>query len=332
MNIKEGMNFDQIQEVMRSDRLTIKEVLTTSEGAQLFVAAIDQKLLDAYKTHPSSWQRVADEIITDGSDIRLPELVGVKAFYVPEMGEIPFADVDITGQTYTMQSFKTRLGISQEMIEDNKVNLMGWMTQKCGNKMKELEDIETFKCLDTFHLTGNVGGVMYNTFVGEENRGVFYTTGAFTNGLSGTALNWADMISTSTVTLQTQTRTVNGRVYDYPVYADTIICNPTREMGLRQVLGAAITVVATGIANNVMLAGSNLFNGMLNIVSSPRCGARVAYITQAKKGLVMFRHQAYRQPRVEKTANFAYDAQEVKAVTRFLPAVIDQRAFMAITT
>jgi len=330
-NFKEGMTLDQITEVMHKDRLTIKEVLTTSEGAQLFVAAIDKKLLDAYNTHPSTWQAIADEIITDGSDIRLPELVGVKAFYVPEMGEIPFADVDITGNTYQMQSFKTRLGISQEMIEDNKVNLMGWMTQKCGNKMKELEDIETYKCLDTYNATGRAVNT-YNTFVGEENRGVFYTTATFTNSLSGTALNWQDIISTSMVTLQTQTRTINGKAYDYPVYADTIICNPSREMGLRQILNASINVVTTGLANNVMLAGSNLFQGALRLVSSPRVATRLAYVTQAKKGLVLFRHQLYRQPRVEKTANFAYDAQEVKAVTRFLPAVIDQRAFVPVYT
>jgi hypothetical protein len=103
-------------------------------------------------------------------------------------------------------------------------------------------------------------------------------------------------------------------------------------MGIRQVLGASINVVTTGIGNVAMLPGSNLFQGALRIVSTPRVATRLAYITQAKRGLVVFRHQAYRSPRVEKTANFAYDAQEIKAVTRFLPAVIDQRAFMAVLT
>jgi hypothetical protein len=331
MNIKEGMNLEQINEVMRKDRLTIKEVLTTSEGAALFVASLDQKMMDAYKAHPSSWQSIADEIISDGNDIRLPELIGVKAFYVPEGGEIPFADTDITGSTYQMQSFKTRLGISQEMIEDNKVNLMGWMVSKCGEKMKEIEDIEVYKCLDTFNATGRAVNT-YNTFVGEENRGVFYTTSTFTNSLSGSALNWEDIIMTSMTTLQTQTRTINGRTYDYPIYADTVLCSPSREMLVRKVLNASIVNIATGAAGGTNVAGTNIFNGALRIVSTPRIATRLAYITQAKRGLVLFRHQLYRQPRIEKTANFAFDCQEVKAVTRFLPAVIDQRAFMPIYT
>jgi hypothetical protein len=70
----------------------------------------------------------------------------------------------------------------------------------------------------------------------------------------------------------------------------------------------------------------------MNLVSTPRCAARLVYFTEGKRGLVLFRHQNYRTPRVEKTANFPYDATEIKAISRFIPAVIDQRAFWASLT
>ncbi len=332
--LKEGMSMDELMEVMSRDKLTIKEVLTKSEGAALFVTVLDKKLLDAYASIPAQWQKVADEIITDGSDVRLPELVGVQGYYVPELSEIPFADVDITGTTYQIEKFGLRLGISQEMIEDNKIGLIGWLTTKAGQRMKELEDIEIFKCLDTRNSTGNAVNA-YNVFYGQESRGRNYPTGGFTNGVSGSAQNWEDIITTAMATMQIQTRTINGRVYNYPIYPNIIVANPSREMAIRKILQPTTVVVASGLiagAVQTNVAGQNIFQGALNLVTTPRIHARQVYIAEAKKGLVLFRHQNYRNPRVEKTANFPYDAQEIKAISRFLPAVIDQRSIFAVLT
>lgn len=331
VELKEGMSMNELMEVMSRDKLTIKEVLTKSEGAALFVTVLDKKLLDAYGSIPAQWQKVADEIITDGSDVRLPELVGVQGYYVPELSEVPFADVDITGTTYQIEKFGLRLGISNEMIEDNKIGLIGWLTQKAGTRMKELEDIEVFKCLDTRNSTGNAVNA-YNVFYGQESRGRNYPTGGFTNGLSGTAQVWEDIIATAMSTMQIQTRTINGRTYNYPIYPNIIVCNPSREMNIRKVLQPAMVVVGTGVGAATNVGGSNIFQGMLNIITTPRINARQVYIAEAKKGLVLFRHQNYRTPRVEKTANFPYDAQEIKAISRFLPAVIDQRSIYAVLT
>ena len=329
--LRNGMKMDELMEVMQKDNLTIKEVLTKSEGSALFVTVLDQKLLDAYREVPSKWSMVADEIITDGSDVRLPEMIGVQGYLKPELSEIPFADVDITGTSYSLNSFGLRLGISQEMIEDNKIGLIGWMTTKAGRAMKDLEDIEVFKCLDTRNSTGGAVNT-FNTFLGQENRGVYYATGGFTNGLSGTARNWEDIISTAMTTMMVQTRTVNGRAYSYPVYPNIIVCNPSREMEIKKILSPAITVSNTGVGGNANVAGGNIFQNMLTVVSTPRVHARQVYITESKRGLVLFRHQLYRTPRVEKTANFPYDATEIKAISRFMPAVIDSRSFYAVLT
>jgi len=329
--LKEGITMQELMEVMSHDKLTIKEVLTKSEGTSLFLTVLDKKLLDAYSNIPAQWSKVADEIITDGSDVRLPQMYGVQGYYKPELSEIPFADMDITAATYNIESFALRLGISQEMIEDNKIGLIGWMTQKAGEKMKELEDIEVFKCLDARNGTGaNVN--TYNIFYGQENRGRSYATGGFTNGNSGSALNWEDTINTAMASMQTQTRTVNGRTYNIPIYLDTVVCSPTRAMGIKKILQPAITVNATGMDAGTNVAGNNIFQGLMNVVVTPRIHARQVYLTQAKKGLVLFRHQLYRTPRVEKTTNFPYDATEIKAVSRFLPAVVDERAFWATLT
>jgi hypothetical protein len=329
--LKKDMSMNELMEVMSRDRLTIQEVLTKSEGTSLFLTVLDKKLLDSYAAVPAKWNLIADEIITD-SDIRLPQLAGMMGYLKPELSEIQMTDLDITGTTYSLNSFGLRVGISQEMIEDNKIGLIGYLMEKAGQRMKELEDIEVFKCLDTFNATGRAVNT-YNTFLGQEDRGVWYTTGAFTNGLSASAQNWEDVIATAMATMQIQTRTVNGKVYPFPIYTNTIICNPSREMSIRKVLGPATTVVQTGLAGNFNVgAGGNIFQGALNIVSTPRLAARQAYITEAKKGLVLFRHPLYAQPRVEKTANFPIDAQEIKAISRFMPAVVEQRAFYAVLT
>ena len=328
--LKKDMSMNELMEVMSRDKLSIQEVLTKSEGTSLFLTVLDKKLLDSYAAVPAKWNSIADEIITD-SDIRLPQLIGMQGYLKPELSEIRMTDVDITGTTYSLNSFGLRVGISQEMIEDNKIGLIGYLMEKAGQRMKELEDIEVFKCLDTFNLTGRTVNV-YNTFLGQEDRGVYYTTGAFTNGNSGTAQNWEEYIATAMATLQIQTRTVNGKVYNFPIYPNVILCNPSREMAIRKVLGPSMTVVQTGMGANLNVGGNNIFQNALTIVSTPRVAARQVYITEAKKGLVLFRHPLYQQPRVEKTSNFPIDAQEIKAVSRFMPAVVEQRAFWPVLT
>ena len=70
-----------------------------------------------------------------------------------------------------------------------------------------------------------------------------------------------------------------------------------------------------------------MFNGILNIVVSPFVGRGQAYILQAGRGLIMLEREAIRTDRM---SNWAFEAEEVKAIARFMPAVIEERSIFGV--
>jgi hypothetical protein len=81
--------------------------------------------------------------------------------------------------------------------------------------------------------------------------------------------------------------------------------------------------------SKVNLPGNNVFNGILKVVASPFVGRGMAYILQAGRGLVFLEREAIR---VDRQANWAFEAEEIKAITRFMPAVVEERSIFGIIT
>jgi hypothetical protein len=338
MDIKvreDNITFESLTEDLARQKVTIKEYVARSEHTNLFTVAINKKILDNFKTHPSVWNQVFDVVNKgdgEGRTVRFPTLYGINPVYVPELSEIPFGDMDDTATTVEAVKLGIRMGISQEMIDDNEVGLMEWMIRRTGQRMAILRDQESFKALDTYNATGAAVDGTINTYIGNQNRGAYYTTGTFTNQQSASAANWEQILNTAVQQMKDQSITFGGRTYKIPVYVDTIIANSVRDIALRKLLRSATIVQATGVgdtnnASVTQVAANNIWNGMLNVITTPYVGRGQAYLMQAKRGLVLLDRKA---PAVDQNANWAIDAQEIKALTRFMPAVIEERSIFSI--
>jgi len=326
---EDNITLQSLEEDLAHDNITLKEYVTKSEGTALFTVALNKQLLNTYKNFPTFYKRVFKVIQNDGKDVRFPSIFGIRPEFVPELSEIPFGNLDISSTTVYARKFGLRMGISQEMIDDNEVSLLSWIMSMIGEKTAMLFDQECAKVIDAHNITGmTVDGTWSGGYVGSRNRGVYYATSSFTNGISASAANWEQLINTAINTLRSQTKTLGSQNYRYPVMADTIVAHSVRDMSLRKVLNSSIIIGATGIgdagnASITQVAGKNLFNQLLNVVTTPYLSRSSCYITKAGRGLILLMRKA---PAVDKNTNWAFDAQEGRVLTRFWPAVIDERS------
>lgn len=322
-------------EDLKRAKMSVKEYITRSEHSNLFTTTINKKILDNFRTHPSAYNQVFDVIPKgdgEGRTVSFPTLYGINPVVIPELGEYPFGDIDDTATTVQAIKFGLRVGISQEMIDDNEVGLMNWTIRRAGQRMSMLRDQESFKALHTFNATAASVDTTLATYAGTKNRGIYYTTGAFTNQQSASAANWEMILNTAIQQMKDQTITFNGETYKIPVYVDTIIANSVRDVSLRKLLRSATIIQSTGIGdtNNAqvtMVQGSQAWNGALNLITSPFVARGSAYLTQAKRGLVFLDRKA---PSIAQDANWSRDAEEVKMSTRFMPAVVEERSIFSI--
>ena len=331
---EDNATLDTLFEDLINDKISIKEYITRSEGgSHIFTTLLNKKLLTAYQTTPVTYTQFVDVVQSDGKDIRFPALDGVNPAYVPELSEIPFTQTDITSVTVIPEKFGMRVGISQEMIDDNEVNLMGWHVTRAGVKMRELEDQETYKAIHTFHGTGAAGDASVSTYMGNYDRGKYYTTSTCTLTLSGTALGWEALMTTAINILQTRTISLLGETFRSPVYPDTIVCNTVNAIPLYKLLNATLVVNASGVVDPTgslgaaQLAGNNMWKGMLNVIASPFAPVKNSWLCKGKRSFVFVQRHT---PKIDKNANWAYDAQEIRALSRFMPAVVEQAGWLPI--
>jgi len=326
---EDNVTLDNLVEDLRTEGLTIKEYLTRSEGgSHLFTTALNKILLNNYTSHPKAYTKAFTVIQNQGKDVKFPRLHGINPAYVPELSEIPFATMDITSITVSVEKFGLRVGISQEMIDDNEVGLAGWIVTRVGVKMAELEDQEAFKALHTYCATGAVVDTTVRTYMGSYDRGKYYTTGSFTNQQSATSLNWEDIINTGMGVLQGQTITILGDAHPYPVYPKALLIHPAKSLPVRRILQAPLVSYSTGVGDtnlgsSTLLAGTNVLNGMLQVIETPYLGKATAYLCDPSRGSLVFLQR--QKPIIDQDSNFAFDAKEVRARSRFIGAVVEER-------
>ena len=332
---EDNITLETLTEDLKADNISLKEYVTRSEGAALFTVSLNKVLIDKYNTFPSVHKQIMKTVTLgdgQGSDVKFPDLNGINPAYVPELSEIPFANLDITSTTVEPDKFAIRAGISQEMIDDNETQLLSWTMGMVGTKMAETEDEEAIKALHTYCATGAVVDTSLATYKGRYNRGVYHLTGATTNGLSASALDWETIVNTAMNALQSQTITLLGETYRYPVMANTLFLHTSKAIAARKVLASARVIVASGLnapgAGLMVGGGENLYNGLLTVIASPFCPTRTGFIFDVNRGSMVFLQR--KSPAIDKNANWAFDAQEVRAKSRFRAAVIEERGLHPI--
>lgn len=333
---EDNVTLETLSEDLAREHITLKEYVTRSEGTAIITTVLNKVLMDKYKAYPAAWRRIFKVIQSDGRDVRVPDINAINPAYVPELSEIPFANMDITSTTIEVDKYGMRAGISQEMIDDNEVNLLGWTVGMLGTKMSELQDEEGIKAIHTYNITSANLDASVAQYKGRYNRGAFHLTGALPlSGISATAMGWEEALSTGLNRLRDQTITLLGETYRYPVYANSILIHTSKALTLAKVLNATLTVVATGVADVIgvaggktQLAGTNVFKNLVNMIETPYAPTRTSWLFDSNRGsLVMVTRKA---PVLDKTQNFAFDAQEVRGLTRFRAAVTEARGIIAI--
>ena len=294
-------------------------------------ASASENFLNAYWDKMPEVGVLVKDYILAGVDI-IPGLNGINPEVIPELSEIPFGDLEETSVNVEPYKFGIRMGISQEMIDDNEVGLMGWIMTRVGTRMGILRDQETFKALHTFNSTAAAIDQTLATYMGNRNRGLYYTTGTFTNEVSATALEWEEVLNTGIQLMKDQNITIRGNVYRIPVMVDTIIANSVADIPLRKILRASTVVVATGVAGvdgiaKTQLAGTNVWQGALRVITTPYQARGGAYLVEGKRGMVFLERKPVE---ISQNANWAFDAQEARALTRFMPAVVEERSMCTI--
>lgn len=329
---EDNITLETLTEDLKTEGITLKEYVTRSEGAALFTTSLNKILIAKYNTFPSVHKIIMKTVTLgdgQGSDVKFPDLNGINPAYVPELSEIPFANMDITSTTVMADKYAIRAGISQEMIDDNETQLLSWTMGMIGTKMAETEDEEAIKALHTYCATGAAVDTSVPTYKGRYNRGVYHLTGTTTNGLSATALDWEVIVNTAMNALQSQTITLLGETYRYPVMANMLFLHTSKAIGARKVLATPTVTVMSGVGapggGGTYGGGTkaNLYNGLLTVVASPFCPNRTAWIFDVNRGSMVFLQR--KSPAIDKNANWAFDAQEVRARSRFRAAVIEQR-------
>ena len=296
----------------------IDEFLTRSEGPQLFTTAINDILIAAGAPEVGdTTTQLYREVPISRRDITFPSIRGINPDLIREGMAPNLVQHRFTSVSVTPQKFGLDIGITNEMLEDNEVGLMGWRAGEIGRSHRELDRREGIKALSFF----STGPAVTTGVVGIRNHGVTYVQGGYTNFFSGTANSWEGRVQRAIAILKVQTITVGDQVISFPVTPDTIVANPTHEQSIRKVLNANIVVISAGLAG-ANLPGSNIFNGIItNQVYDPTMPTGQAFVLASKRGLA----KVTRVPlSVDEFDDRQFDVTRLKTRTRYLHAVIEE--------
>ncbi len=288
-----GWNEAQSQ-VLKESFVVWKEARTQSELPEILRTAFNTRILEGYDEHMTLWPLVFDQIRITGKDVDLPNLKGIHIYQVDDSEEKHFSGPQSGEAKMEPLKYVGMVPFSQEMIDDAEIDLMGWTLRILGHRHKQNEDFIAFARFAA--------------------RGALMSTNT-TTGLNAAALESALAI------LANRTVTSGGRAERDPLVADVLICDPTRLFQARELINTSLTVV-NNIGGTIAAGGTNIFQNLLNVVSTPYTDTSYYYIGKAKiwGGAMFCRRQDIT---VDNWEDMLRDVQNVKAKTRFSADVIE---------
>ena len=314
----------------KKGNFNLKEFLTRSEGTELFVDVLHDKLFEGVQDElPDEAVSLFDEVpLANGSVLRFPSMRGANPDLVPENGEYQRGEWEITAVSVEPQKFGLLLGITREMIDESQLSMIGRQVKIAGMGHRELRRNEHMKCISVY----STGPAVATGIIGITDHGLRYPTLGYTNFFSGTAMSWEARISQAITTLMNQRVTITAKGIDipFPVRPDFILANPHHMTDIQKVLNANITVVSVGISTGSTpnVAGSNVFRGILKKqVYDPTIPTGQCFVGASLRGLVSVRKYGLQ---MEEFQNFYFDANDLKSREKFLPAVVEERCICDI--
>ena len=287
-----------------AQRKVIKKLLyearTRSEMPELLRTEFDAKLLDGYTEHTALWPQVFDLITTTKKEVELPGLKGIHVWKT-ESGEEKKFTGPISGKAVLApDKYECLVGFTEEMIEDSEIDIMGWTLRMVGHRFKQKEDEVAF--------------------------GAFTTRRSSMNSNTTTGLNAAALESAIAILLN-RTVTAGGRTERDPIAPDVILVDPTHLYQARELINTSLTVTAN-ISGTVAAGGTNVFQNVLNIITSPYIDSDYYYIGKAKVGggAIFCRRS---QLGVKNWEDLLRDTENVRAKARFTADIAEPDKWVA---
>ncbi len=288
-----GWNEAQVK-VLEEKFVDWREARGQSEFPELLITAFNTRILEGYTEHQVLWPLVFDQINITKKDVDLPSLKGIHIYEVADGEEKKFSAPTSGEANLKPKKYVGMVPFTDEMIDDAEIDLMGWTLRMLGHRHKQKEDEISFT---TFATRG--GNMTTNTIA----------------GLNAAALESAMAI------LANRTQTSSGRAERDPVVADVLICDPTKLFQARELVNTSLTVV-NNIGGTIAAGGSNIFQNVLNIISTPYTDTSYYYIGKARMfgGALFCRRQ---QIIVTNWADMERDLTNVKSKARYTADIVE---------
>ncbi len=292
-----GWNEAQIRVLQR----LLTEARVTSEVPELLRTAFNTKLLDGYAEYTAMWPRVFDTLtLTKGKAVDLPGLKGIHIYKSGaqasgETGREVRHTGPVSGEAkMEVDKYECIVGFDEDMLEDIEVDLMGWFLRMVGHRFKQKEDYVAFASVTT-----RGGSMTANT---------------------ATGLTAASIASAIALEMN-RTYTANNYTEREPIAPDTIIVDPTHLYTAQEILNTTLTVT-TNMAGTTAAGGSNVFQNILNIVSTPYIDSDYYYIGKARTfGGCLFLRRLMLQ--IKNWEDLLRDTENTRAKARFDADVVE---------
>ena len=285
----------------------IHEAITRDDVKELLRDAYNQKFLQGYDETEYLWGQVYDTMDIDTKNVDFPFIKGVWVATVGEGTEIPEVSFVSGKSTVTPAKYALIVNITNEMIEDNEVGLVGWVARRIGRRYREKEDALAFA---VFEAIGNASFIT-GALVGEDPAVSGYLTKP----------ELLKNIIEADRALEIRTETVGaGGAQKAPVHANILILPSGLKYIAKEVFNATFTYDASvGGFSNVF---GQAFPG-LNYIITPYLTHDDAtntkgYLLKAKDNAIMVRRTGLT---LDSDEDFVLDCTKTRAKMRLAFAV-----------
>ncbi len=293
-----GWNEAQVKSLEKT-LIEWKEARSRSEMPEILRTAFNTRILEGYDEHRVLWPLVFDKITITKKDVDLPNLKGIHIWEVSDSEEKGFSGPQSGKATMVPKKYVGMVPFSEEMLDDAEIDLMGWTLRILGHRHKQKEDDISFASM-----TARGGAMTANT---------------------GTTLS-ASSLQSALALLANRTVTSGGYAERDPVTADTLIVDPGNLFTARELVNTTLTVAANLAGANAP-GGSNVFQNVLNIISTPYIDSDYFYIGKARVfgGAIFCRRQ---EVTVTNWNDMLRDVENVKSKARYSADVVEPDKFV----
>ena len=301
----EELPLSELYAAARGQGKMIQEAITRNSAIELLRDAYNSKFMQGYDETAYQWNMVYDTMNIETKNVTLPFAKGVWVNTTPEGGEIEEVTIQSGTATITPAKYTSLVNVTNEMIADNEVGLVGWLARRTGRRFREKDDSIAFAVFDAIAAASLVTGAVVGV--------------APTNPGYATMAELLVDIKAGDLNLEIRTETVGGGgAQKAPVHADVCLLPAGCKYSAHELFNAIYTYSgdAGGITNVFSRAYPNL-NFIITPYLTAGSGAR-GYMLKAFDNAVRVLREAVS---LDEEEDFIFDTTRTRAKMRVAYAV-----------